>query len=292
MCITNSNFILIMRKKVSLVLSSGGARGIAHIGAIEELLRQGFEISSISGTSIGALVGGMYASGFFEAFKKRLKELNKISIVGLVDISFEGEGFIKGDRIIKEFKNIFGDMAIEDCQIPFTAVATDIRQSKEVVFEKGSLYEAIRASISIPSVFKPYKLNGMVLVDGGVKNPLPLNRIKRTPDDLLVAVDVSAPNGSYKPKKKKSGISAHFKNSTGHLSFINEHYSQMDILSQSMKMMLQEIAALSVRLNKPDISVNIPMSKHEVYEFYNYDKIYKDGMMAMRKALEDYQNNL
>ena len=187
-----------MYPSVSLVLSSGGARGIAHIGVIEELERQGFEIKSIAGSSMGALVGGIYASGNLQVYRDWMCNLDKTAVFNLVDFTLSTNGLVKGNKVIKELKKIVPDENIEDLPISFTAVATDIKNRKEVVFEKGSLFEAIRASISIPTVFKPCMQNGMVLIDGGVVNPLPINRVKRMKDDIVIAVDVSSPIASEK----------------------------------------------------------------------------------------------
>ena len=183
----------VKRRRVALVLAGGGARGVAHIGAIEELERRGYEIGAVAGTSMGALVGGMYASGHLEEFKEWMCALDRYRVFSLVDFTFSTEGLVKGSRVIEAMKELIPDMRIEQMRIPFTAVSADLLSGSEVVIERGGLYDAIRASIAIPSVFRPVHRDGMVLTDGGIVNPLPLNRVRRCAGDLLVGVDVCAP---------------------------------------------------------------------------------------------------
>ena len=169
----------VKRRRVALVLAGGGARGVAHIGAIEELERRGYEIGAVAGTSMGALVGGMYASGHLEEFKEWMCALDRYRVFSLVDFTFSTEGLVKGSRVIEAMKELIPDMRIEQMRIPFTAVSADLLSGSEVVIERGGLYDAIRASIAIPSVFRPVHRDGMVLTDGGIVNPLPLNRVRR-----------------------------------------------------------------------------------------------------------------
>jgi len=184
---------------VSLVLSGGGARGIAHIGVIEELEKQGLEIKSIAGTSMGALVGGIYAVGKLQEYKNWMYTLDKIDVFKLIDFTLSSQGLIKGDRVFKKMKEFIPDMNIEELKIHYTATATDIINKKEVVFTKGSIYEAIRASVAFPSVLTPVKKDDSVLVDGGVMNNVPINHVKRTRDDILIVVYVNAVIPVYKP---------------------------------------------------------------------------------------------
>ena len=178
-------------KNVALALASGGPRGFAYIGAIEELERRGYRITSVSGASAGALVGGIYAAGGMAQFKEWLCALDPVKVVSLVDVSISLNSFVKGEKVMNAIKEVVPDVNIEDLPIPFTAVATDLYTGEEVLFREGPLFEAIRASISIPSMFKPVKWNGRVLVDGGIVNTFPLNRVQRTPGDILVGFNVN-----------------------------------------------------------------------------------------------------
>ena len=201
-----------MKKNVALVLSSGGARGIGHIGVIEELEKRGYEITSIAGTSMGALVGGVYALGKLEEFKKWMCSLDKLKVFSLVDFTFSSNGLVKGDKVLNAIKEFVPDTKIEDLKIDYSATATDIANHKEIVYKSGSIYEAIRASIAIPMVITPVINNNSVIVDGGVLNNLPISNVKRNKGDLLVAVYVNADvpqiklNVSKKEEKEKESV--------------------------------------------------------------------------------------
>ena len=178
-------------KNVALALASGGPRGFAYIGAIEELQKRGYTITSVSGASAGALVGGIFAAGGLPQFKEWLGALDPVKVVSLVDVSISLNSFVKGEKVMNAIKEVVPEVNIEDLPIPFTAVATDLYTGEEVVFREGPLFEAIRASISIPSMFRPVKWHGRVLVDGGIVNTFPLNRVQRTPGDILVGFNVN-----------------------------------------------------------------------------------------------------
>ena len=180
-----------MKKRVSLALSSGGPRGFAYIGAIEELTSRGYQIGSVAGTAIGSLVGGIYAAGKLEEFKEWLFALDAWKVFTLMDLSIGKNHLVKGERIIEAMMEIVPDVDIESLPIPFRAVATDLYTGEEVVFDRGKLFEAIRASISIPSLFRPVKHGLTTLVDGCIANCLPLDRVVRSEGDILVAFDVN-----------------------------------------------------------------------------------------------------
>ena len=178
-------------KDVALVLSSGGPRGFAYIGAIEELEARGYRITSIAGTSIGSLIGGMYATGKLPEVKDFLFSLNGWKVFGLMDISISRNHLVKGDKIIEALQEIVPEVDIEDLKIPYKAIATDLLTGEEIIFDKGSLFQAIRASISIPSLFRPVKAGMRTLIDGGIANTMPLNRVERSGNDILVAFNVN-----------------------------------------------------------------------------------------------------
>lgn len=180
-----------MEKNVALVLSGGGPRGFAYIGAIEELESRGYKITSIAGTSIGSLIGGVYAAGKLNDVKQWLYSLDVWNMFSLIDFSLSMNHLVKGDRIISALKDIVPQINIEDLNIPYKAVATDLYTGEEVVFSSGDLFSAIRASISIPTLFKPVEYNDSLLIDGAMSNCLPINRVERTPGDILVAFDVN-----------------------------------------------------------------------------------------------------
>lgn len=180
-----------MNKDVALVLSSGGPRGFAYIGAIEELESRGYNITSVAGCSIGSLVGGVYAAGGLDEFKEWLYDLDNAKLLSLLDLSISKSYLVKGEKVIEEIKKIVPEVNIEDLQIPYRAVATDLYTGEEVVFSEGRLFNAIRASISIPSLFRPVKYGYHTLIDGGIVNTMPLSLAVRNGHDILVAFDVN-----------------------------------------------------------------------------------------------------
>ena len=183
-----------MKKSVALVLSSGGPRGLAYIGAIEELQSRGYMIHSVAGTSMGSLVGGVFAAGKLAEFKEWISTLDGWKVFSLMDFSLSKNHFVKGDKIMDAIKCIVPDVDIESLEIPYRAVATDISTGEEVVFSSGKLFDAIRASISIPSLFRPVPYGMSMLIDGCMVNCLPLNRVVRSEDDILVAFDTNYMN--------------------------------------------------------------------------------------------------
>jgi len=183
--------IIERKPTVALVLGSGGARGYAHVGVIEVLLEQGFEIKAISGCSMGALVGGIYAAGKMQDFKDWATGLGQFDVFRLLDISLSSPGAIRGEKVFSFVRDLIGDVRIEDLPIPYTAVATDLRHHKEIWFQEGPLHKAIRASVAIPSLITPVVYGDRVLVDGGLLNPLPIMPTIAAHADYIMAVNLS-----------------------------------------------------------------------------------------------------
>lgn len=188
---TDTEQVVQSNKTVSLVLGSGGARGMAHIGVIRWLEENGYQIQSISGASIGALVGGVYAAGKLDAFEEWMLKMDKVDILGLLDLAWQRNGLVKGNKLMKSLADLVGDVQIQDLPLSYTAVATDIARQREVWLQSGRLLDAIRASISLPLFFTPYPLNGVDLIDGGVLNPVPIAPTFSDNTDLIVAVSLS-----------------------------------------------------------------------------------------------------
>ncbi|MCF2645350.1 patatin-like phospholipase family protein [Prevotella stercorea] len=255
-----------MKKNVALVLSSGGARGLAHIGAIEELERSGFNITSIAGCSMGSLIGGMYAAGKLSEVKKWMLGLSKKQIFSLVDFSFSRNHLVKGIKVMDALKEIVPDVNIEDLPIPYTAVATDWNSGREIVFRSGSLYEAIRSSISIPLFFDPVRKDEMLLVDGALVNALPLNRVARSRGDLLVGVNVNTHN--YKEEMTPNYI---------------------NMLLRSIAIMVDQNTKQQALISKPDIVVEAQMQQYGEFDYDKAAQITLIGEQEMHKALDEYQ---
>ncbi|MBU1333113.1 MAG: patatin-like phospholipase family protein [Gammaproteobacteria bacterium] len=180
-----------MSKRVALVLGSGGARGYAHIGVIEELEARGYEIACIAGCSMGAVVGGIYAAGKLDAYRDWTQSLDYLDVLRLLDVSFR-LGAIRGEKVFGRIREIVGEMNIEDLRIPFTAVATDLTNQQEIWFQEGCLHQAMRASAAIPSLFTPVIQGKRMLVDGGLLNPLPIVPVVSSHCDLIIAVNLNS----------------------------------------------------------------------------------------------------
>ena len=184
------------RKTVSLVLGSGGARGLAHIGVIHWLEESDFKIKSIVGCSIGAVIGGIYAAGKLDEYEQWVRSLTKVDIVTLLDLSWEKSGLVRGEKLVNTLTGLVGEKLIEDLPISYTAVATGLRGQKEVWMRSGSLFDAMRASFAIPLFFTPFKYKGVDLVDGGILNPVPIAPTFGDETDMTIAVNLNGPAGS------------------------------------------------------------------------------------------------
>ncbi len=180
-----------MSKRVALVLGSGGARGYAHIGVIEELEARGYQIACIAGCSMGAVIGGIYAAGKLEEYSDWTRSLDYLDVLRLVDVSFR-LGAMRGEKVFGHIREMVGEINIEQLPIPFTAVATDLTNQQEIWFQEGCLHQAMRASAAIPSLFTPVVQGKRMLVDGGLLNPLPIVPVVSSHCDLIVAVDLNA----------------------------------------------------------------------------------------------------
>ena len=285
-------------KNVALALSSGGARGLAHIGAIEELEAQGYHISSIAGCSMGALIGGVYAAGKLNEFREWMKTIDRKKMLGLIDFSLSLNHLVKGKRIIEAIMEFVPDVNIEDLPIPYCAVATDLKAGKEVLFNKGSLFEAIRASISLPSFYEPVQRDDMILIDGGVINPIPLNRVKRHAGDILVGVDVSGHD--YKAQwEEMHRLTEIQKRDTSWKTKIldmlipdNIEFNYYTVLSRTSSLMIRQNSILMAQLTKPDILVDIQMNRYGTFDFDKSEKLIAIGRKKTAQVISKYEDNI
>lgn len=286
-----------MKKKIALVLSGGGARGLAHIGAIETLESHGYEITSIAGCSMGALIGGMYAAGKLPEVKDWVLALDRRKVLSLVDFSLSLTHLVKGDRVMEALKEIVPDINIEDLPIPYTAVATDWNSGKEVVFDHGSLYDAIRASISIPLFLNPVRREEMLLVDGGLVNSLPLNRVVRHSGDLLFGINVSTHDyqgellmQQFVERKllSKSMPAAVMNRIMKHFEGININY--VTLLMRTIAIMLEQNTRQQILISRPDLVVQVPMKRYGVFDFDKAAAILQIGKHKTSRALRRFEH--
>ncbi|WP_461791283.1 patatin-like phospholipase family protein [Pedobacter sp.] len=269
-----------MKKKVQLVLGSGGARGLAHIGVIEQLENDGYEICEVVGCSMGAVVGGLYCAGFLGEYKNWLASLTRGNVFSLVDFTFNSRGFVRGEKIWTLIAKITGDQQIEKLKIPFTAIATDMIQMEEVHYTSGDLFAALRSTISIPGVFTPVIENNSVLVDGGVLNPLPINVIKKRSDAIVVAVNINGKNtlavNEEIKEKNQSWLQRYWKN-TPKISFF-------DLMNTSYDFTQDRLAQLTIEHYQPDLVVEVPRNACGTFDFHKSVQLIEMGKQAYHKA--------
>ncbi len=276
---------------ISLVLGSGGARGYAHIGVIEELEKAGYRIASISGASMGALIGGLYACDALDRYKEWVLELDALDVATLLDFSFAAGGLIEGEKVFSHLAKMIGERRIEDLPIKYTAVATDIIRKKEVWFQQGDLLEAIRASIAIPSVFTPVRRHGMVLVDGGALNPLPIAPTQSDMTDLIVAVNLygefptepvrSTPKSRQRKERIEALVQELFRKSEP-----RSHLSMFDVLDKTFDTMQDAFTRYRIAGYPPDVMIDISMNVCSTFDFHKADEVIEAGRIATRKYLQ------
>jgi len=285
------------KRSVSLVLGSGGARGLAHIGVIQCLSKHGYDIRSISGTSMGALIGGIYATGKLEVYEAWVKALQRIDVLRILDFSYTRAGLFKGERLMNKLKDLIGDQNIEDLPISYTAVATDIDAQKEVWINAGPLFDAIRASIAIPTIFTPFEKDGRRLLDGSLVNPVPMAPSLNDTTDITIVVNLSAKYesglmlGVKKTKKNNNKISQSIAEFVENIQykFVQDKSSSLglfDVLSASLDVMENNIAKLRLAAYSPDIIIEIPRNLCSFYEFHRADELIEFGYSRAQSTLE------
>ena len=291
-----------MSKKVALVLSSGGARGIAHIGVIEGLIAHGYEISSIAGSSMGAVVGAFYACGKLDEYKDWICNLDRLEVLKLVDFTFSSQGFIRGEKVFKSLQKLIPDRPIEEMAIPFVAISTDLTTKKEKVFSEGSMYHAIRASVSIPTVLTPLKSGDSLYVDGGVTNPVPADRVKRTKGDILVVSNVNAFKDYKSPikKEKKKEINQYSRRLDEVMTQIGKlipgspptkkKLGFFDLLNDSLDLLQDRLTSELLNHYKPELTVNVSREACSTFEFYRAKEMIEAGREAFEEAIKELES--
>jgi len=278
---------------VALVLGSGGARGNAHIGVIQVLQEQGFDIVSISGCSMGAAVGGMYAAGKLDLFTTWITSLSRFDVLRLVDMSFLSMGIIRGERVFAKLQEIVGDVCIEELPIRYTAVATDLVKQQEVWFQSGLLMDAIRASVAVPGLIMPVRKAHRFLVDGGLLNPVPISPTVADQADLIVAVNLNAQlhhrRSVQRPDLNREGINDEWlmqdisvADSVGH----HMQWNKVDMLDRCFETMQATLAKYKTAGYEPDVEINIDSSLCGSQEFHRAQHMIEQGRLATLQALQ------
>jgi len=302
-------------KNVALVLGSGGARGLAHIGAIEALQERGYKVTSVSGCSMGSIIAGMFCAGKLREAKEWFLSVDRQRILQLTDFSITGNSLVKGSKVIKALQDIVPECKIESLPIPLTLVASDLLTTDEVIFREGSLFEAMRASISIPLFFQPVQWQGRLLVDGGILNPLPLRLIQRNEGDILVAMDISGKDGLHIEQKSSDlvkianalqeqrlpympkSIQQLRDNISGKLTAIDRArrlnlqgtVNYVTMLDRMSDMQIQRNTQLALQLTPPDVLASMPQYAFGTFDFDKAETIIAEGYRLMTEALTRYE---
>ena len=308
-------------KNVALVLGSGGARGLAHIGAIEALEEHGYTITSIAGCSMGSIIAGMYAAGQMEEAKAWFLSVDKQLILRMMDINLlSNNSLVKGERIIRELEKVVPDRPIEELNIPCSIVASDMMNTEEVVFRSGSLFQAVRASISIPLFFKPVQIENRLLIDGGILNPLPLHTVTRQEGDILVAMDISGKDAMQIEHEMPDPIDV-----DGRIAAIEakgfdvpeslekqlrdlgkkvdsirqkrakdlgRNVSFVSLLDRMSDMQIQQNTLLALRLTPPDVHAVMRQYAYNTFDFDKAEEIIAEGKRIMSEALDHYEQTI
>lgn len=304
-------------KQVALSLGSGGARGYAHIGVIKALEARGYDIVNLSGCSMGAIVGGCYVAGKLPEFTDWVSSLRYVDVLRLVEFSFMSSGAIKLDKVYAELHKLVEDAQIEDLSIPFTSVATELVNRKEVWFQKGSLLDAMRASAAIPGIFEAVQIDNKVYVDGAVLNPLPISPCVSAGADVIIAVDLSSEvpvpelteveadveqaqrEKTKKEIEKRDWFDSMVETASGLLqkraspeetkNEANQNIGKLGVLSQSLETIQRALSRYKTAGYPPDLMIRMPSDACEIYDFHRADEIINLGYHIANRALDDYE---
>ena len=285
-------------KSVSLVLGSGGARGLAHIGIIHELEKNGYSIDSISGCSMGALIGGVYAAGKLDDFETWVREISKVDIVNLLDLAWQSDGLVKGDKIINKLVDLVGDVQIEDLPIPYTAVAAEIVSGTEIWLTSGRLFDAIRASISLPLFFTPVPYKEGQLIDGGVLNPVPIAPTFADDTDITIAVNLGGAPVDIEQEAEQDNDDGDSATSVSEwvdglfadvkMSFkrkVTRNWNAYDVANQAFDAMQSAIARQKLAAYPPDHEIEIARNACGTLEFNRADEMIELGRRVAQEQL-------
>ncbi|MCE5291711.1 MAG: patatin-like phospholipase family protein [Nocardiaceae bacterium] len=301
--------------KVVLALGSGGARGYAHIGVIKELERRGFDIVGVAGSSMGALIGGVYAAGKLDEFAEWTKTLTQLEMIRLLDVAMSEPGAIRAEKILDRIREILGKTQIEDLAIPYIAVATDLSTGRSVWFQRGALDSAIRASIAIPGFITPTIANGRILADGGILDPLPIIATSGMEGDLVIGVNLNGPasDGDWgggdgirpvdelvgrirrSAERLRAPVNSAFARWAPSLmepehdpepSSHEPRLGRLEVMNRSLELMQAALARYQRAGNPPDILIDVPRNSAKVLEFHRAEELITLGEKLMADALD------
>jgi NTE family protein len=280
-------------EKVALVLGAGGARGFAQIGVIEALEARGLEIVAVSGSSSGALVGGIHAAGKLGEFREHLLRMERGDFLRLLDPAIGQPGLLHGGRLVAAMREVVGDPPIESLPVLFTAVAVDLQRQRVVWLRSGPLWDALRASFAIPGLFTPHEVHGRELVDGGLLAPLPIAATRLSDAHRLVAVDMHgwprrppgapAENGQQAHASMRARLGGWVERKLGGNA---GGMGLVELMSRSLDTMQAQIARVEMALDPPELVIRIPRDACQFYEFWRARELVEIGRFEAEKALD------
>jgi NTE family protein len=303
-----------MKKDIGLVLSSGGARGATQIGVIKTLEKQGYNIKSVSGASIGSMIAGMYARGDLYEFEQWITSLSEEEILNLLGFTLKKNGILKVDGFFEILNQKFPDKNIEDLNIPCAIAATDIISNKPIYFTKGSLYKAMRASIAIPSLIVPVQYDNTILVDGGLLDPVPIEPLPNKDKLKIFVINLYANEEGKKLviKKENDQIVSMSKRNRRYNAFINRienfisranvknildyitspatspyNIGYIQLLNASANAMIERLVDLSLQTYKPDVVIDIPKDICKALDFGNIKELIAYGEVKAEETLNN-----
>jgi NTE family protein len=282
--------------RVSLALGGGGARGYAHIGILEVLQERGYDVVSLAGSSMGALVGGLYAAGGMEAYADWVRGLTHRDVLRMYDLSPRAPGAIRAERIFARVSDILGNVRIEDLPLDFTAVATDLSTGEERWFQEGPLDAAIRASVALPGFMTPVVIDGRLLADGGLVNPLPIAPTVSARADMTVAVTVS---GRQRSPGDGTGGAARSRRTSrrglpdrdaGRRDSVLEELPAglrlLDVVELSLEAVRAGVVRHSLAAHPPDVLITVPRSACRTLDFHRAAETIALGRRLAVEALD------
>lgn len=302
--------------RIGLALGSGSARGWAHIGVIQELVDAGIQPDVISGTSIGAVVGAIHSVGRLEALEHWVTGLTRRDVLGYLDLAFSGGGVFDLRRLMDVFEQHFRDLSVEDLEIPFGAVATDLRTGLEVWLRSGPVVDALRASISLPGIFTPVKRGESWLVDGGLVNPVPVSLCRAMGAGLVIAVNLNGDlmgrhldrPGSVASSEDRElqqsvelgwldRVSAGFRERASlllaQLKASDGSPGMFDVIATSLNIMQDRITRSRMAGDPADLVLSPRLAQIALLEFHRADEAIHEGRACVRRmlpAIEDMLN--
>lgn len=308
------------RRKIGLVFGSGSARGWAHIGVIRELATMGIKPDLVAGSSIGAVVGGAYASGHLDEFEEWIFTLKRVDILKLLDFHMTGGGFIQGKALMMAIEKRLGNLNLEDLNVPFACVATSLLNGKEHWLREGSLLDAVRASIALPGIFAPVALHQDLMLDGGLVNPVPISLARAMGADYIIAVNLNSDLVGRHFSLDQSDVAADNQGNQKQLDYVETNNPTIatwgaklkadfdirlasfisslrkknilkpglfDVIAGSINIMQERITNSRMAEDPPDVLITPKLSHIGLMEFDRAQEAIREGQEATRRVADD-----